>query len=634
MINIVLIKPYDWVTSVVEEVLAEHPNSREISLEMIDSQAKRSVYEGKPLHYRFRKDTDVVIARMYSAQSLIRSGITTVEIPISGYDVVIAINSCIEQYHPKSIAVFSLPNAMKEAEKLIDIFTQKIIFMEIRNPESIPAQIEHLKLQGIEAVAGGSTVLEYANAHNIPGCLIESSKSDISRALDEAVRIVEIKRQEHKKNERLRNIMDYSFEGIISTDAEGIVTLVNRYAQEFFELSPSRRYTFQELFEGIDYKEIQSGRPMSEELIRIKGVLLTVNAVPVLSGPEPAGIVATFQKAAVIQEIEGKIRNKTHEKGFFTKYSFEDIIYQCSEMEEIVRTARRYSSVSSNILILGETGTGKEMFAQSIHNASARRDGPFVAVNCAALPENLLESELFGYVDGAFTGAAKGGKAGLFELAHKGTIFLDEISDISSKIQGRLLRVIQEREIIRLGHDRVTSIDVRVIAASNKNLISKVEAGEFRNDLLYRLDVLRLEIPPLRSRKSDCLILADYIIKKHDFGFCYPLKSISPKGASALLQYTWPGNIRELRNFCERLCVLCDTATAGPDLVKKMLLTKNYDEHLDESSSSLSLTVSNAEKQMICTALKAASGSRKQAATLLGWSKSTLWRKMKEYNIE
>lgn len=186
-------------------------------------------------------------------------------------------------------------------------------------------------------------------------------------------------------------------------------------------------------------------------------------------------------------------------------------------MDSVISDAINFSYSDSNILIYGETGTGKELFAQSIHNSSTRRNNPFVAINCSALPENLLESELFGYVEGAFTGAAKGGKMGFFEMAHKGTIFLDEIGDISPKLQSRLLRVLQEKEIIRLGNDTVIPIDVRVISATNKNLKEAVAAGEFRQDLLYRLDVLELNLPPLRKRGADIsLLLTHYIEFEHD----------------------------------------------------------------------------------------------------------------------
>lgn len=225
-------------------------------------------------------------------------------------------------------------------------------------------------------------------------------------------------------------------------------------------------------------------------------------------------------------------------------------------MDSVISDAMTYSYSDSNILICGETGTGKELFAQSIHNSSPRKNHPFVAINCSALPENLLESELFGYVEGAFTGASKGGKMGFFELAHKGTIFLDEIGDVSPNLQSRLLRVLQEREVVRLGSDTVIPVDVRVISATNKNLKEEVANGRFRQDLLYRLDVLELNLPPLRNREQDALFLLSQLISyEHERTGCI-LTGLSEEGASLITQYPWPGNIREMRNFCQRLSIL------------------------------------------------------------------------------
>ena len=211
------------------------------------------------------------------------------------------------------------------------------------------------------------------------------------------------------------------------------------------------------------------------------------------------GSVVTVLNASQIQTTEDKLRMTLHHKGHSAKYSFDQMIIRAPRMLECVQEAKAFARTDSNIVIVGESGTGKELVSQSIHAASRRSQNNFVALNCAALPENLLESELFGYVEGAFTGAAKGGKAGLFEIAHKGTIFLDEISEIPLGLQGRLLRVLQEREIMRLGDSRIIPIDIRVIAATNKNLEDLVRAGKFRQDLYYRLYVLQLNIPPLRE---------------------------------------------------------------------------------------------------------------------------------------
>ena len=275
---------------------------------------------------------------------------------------------------------------------------------------------------------------------------------------------------------RFKGIMDYSFEGILSVNREGLITTANNYAKKVFDGLEDEEACIlaSTLLPELNIKKVLAGESkILGELVRIKKNLYTVNCV---SAGE-TGAVITFSNISKIQELEGQIRSKLHKKGLVAKYFFKDIIGSEHKILETVHTAKKFSRVDSNIFIFGETGTGKELFAQSIHNASLRHKQPFIAINCAALSEDLLESELFGYVDGAFTGASKGGKTGLFELAHKGTVFLDEIGDISPKLQSRLLRVLQEREIMRIGHDRVIPIDIRIISASNKNLRELVDKG-------------------------------------------------------------------------------------------------------------------------------------------------------------
>src|SRR5690625_1179420 len=268
--------------------------------------------------------------------------------------------------------------------------------------------------------------------------------------------------------------------------------------------------------------------------------------------------MVALQDVTGIQEMESKIRKKIHLRGHIAKYRFNHIITRSELVKSTIDTAKSYSKVDSNVLIIGETGTGKEMYAQSIHNQSYRKNKPFVAINCAALPENLLESELFGYAEGAFTGAMKGGKQGIFELAHQGTLFLDEIGEVSAKLQSRLLRVLEEREVMRIGDDKVIPVHVRIIAATNKNLLKMVKDNLFREDLYYRLSVLDLYLPPLRAYKEDIPLLTNYFIEK--FSTEWAIK-ITDGAYKKLSEQNWDGNIRQLQNFCERWSVLCKNKT-------------------------------------------------------------------------
>lgn len=263
--------------------------------------------------------------------------------------------------------------------------------------------------------------------------------------------------------------------------------------------------------------------------------------------------IATLKSQKDLEELEKQMLKDLYRKGYYAKYSFEDIIGNSIEINYIKDIGRKIAKNDLTVLIEGESGTGKELFASAIHNESMRKNKPFVAVNFSSLPENLAESELFGYEEGAFTGALKGGKKGLFEQADGGTIFLDEIGDASLKLQTKLLRVLQEKEIMRIGGNKIIPIDVRVIAATNKNLRELVEKGEFREDLYYRLKVMYIKLPPLRQRKEDIKVLLDYFISKKDKGL-----KIKDEVVNILINYNWPGNIRELKNLVEYMVAVCN----------------------------------------------------------------------------
>ena len=287
----------------------------------------------------------------------------------------------------------------------------------------------------------------------------------------------------------------------------------------------------------------------------------------------------------------------------------------------MVDKARRFSLVQSSILITGETGTGKELFAHSIHAASPRASEPFVAVNCAALPGNLLESELFGYVEGAFSGAVRGGKAGLFEIADRGTIFLDEIGEIPLDVQSKLLRVLQEKEIRRLGDTRMRHVDVRIIAATNVDIRKKVRDGAFRSDLYYRLSILDLQLAPLRERGNDILLLSDVFLSRYAEKEGRRKPSLSSEAEELLLSYPWPGNIRELRNICEKIIVLFDGDIISGDDIRSIIIVDDGSIGASSDISIESLALSGIVK-------------KGALAKELGMSRTTLWRKLKASNVK
>ena len=344
----------------------------------------------------------------------------------------------------------------------------------------------------------------------------------------------------------LRNSMlnEYLYDipsALILVSNEGQIIYANRRAREFFEKDSSGHAYYISAIDREIFKAIDGNDEISKKVVALSDRNYILDKVPLRIGSTQIGYYVTLQDEVVIKDMEISLNKKLIEKGLFAKYTFNDIRRSCPVMTEAVELAKKAAVTEYNILITGESGTGKELFAQSIHNYSNRKDKPFIGVNCAAIPESLLESELFGYEEGAFTGASKKGKIGYFEQANHGTIFLDEIGDISPKLQVRLLRVLQERQVMRIGSDRVINVDLRIIAATNRDLKKEVEKGTFRSDLYYRLNTLHIVVPPLRERKEDILLLFKWFLKD-DY------VRISQKDRNLLLGYSWPGNVRELEN--------------------------------------------------------------------------------------
>lgn len=329
-------------------------------------------------------------------------------------------------------------------------------------------------------------------------------------------------------------------------------------------------------------------------------------------------------------EMELNMYKRTFEKINTAKYTVDDIIGDCSIMQDLKDSVRKVAKTNSNVLIMGESGTGKELFAHSIHAGSMRRKAPFVCVNCGSIPEQLIESELFGYEEGAFTGARKGGKIGLFPAAHGGTIFLDEIGELPLPMQVRLLRVLQDREIQRVGSNVREKVNVRVVAATNRNLYQMVKKGEFRSDLYYRLNVVTLHLPLLRERKEDLPLLIQMILSKISKKESLGAIEISREAMDHLLRYDWPGNVRELENVLERAINFTD---AGEKIKAKNLPERITGSMVSQTVMPLKDLMENTEKDAIKDALLRCRNCKAKAANELGISRTTLYEKMMKYEI-
>lgn len=331
-------------------------------------------------------------------------------------------------------------------------------------------------------------------------------------------------------------------------------------------------------------------------------------------------------------EVELSYVKKQLQEIHGAKYSWDSIIGGSEKMLQANYMARKAAQTNSNVLLLGESGTGKELFAHAIHNGSKRNYGKFVKVNCAAIPSELIESELFGYEEGAFTGARRGGKIGKFELANGGSIFLDEIGDLPVEVQAKLLRVLQEREVERVGGNKTIPIDVRVIAATNKDLEKLVEEGKFREDLYYRLYVMTIEIPPLRERDGDIEDLTQLFVKKLSNQIGKYISNISDKSIEHLKSHDWPGNVRELENVLERAINLADGDNILP-IHLPTYLTQNKKKKNRHGTTTLKNIIEEAEKEAIINCLESTKGNKLKTAKLLNISRSSLYEKIEKYDI-
>ncbi|MBG0764847.1 MAG: sigma 54-interacting transcriptional regulator [Tissierellales bacterium] len=422
---------------------------------------------------------------------------------------------------------------------------------------------------------------------------------------------------------------------MISIDKNGTITNINTTAKNVLNLNSSVKFIDDIIPSEIFSRVLKNGEEVKNEIIIYKKITLIINIEPVKVKSKIIGAVITLKKANEIEAAEQKYRRTILNKGHVAIKTFDDIIGRSESMKITKKLAKKYSKVDSTVLILGETGTGKEIFAESIHNYSARKNAPFVAINCAAFPASVLESELFGYVEGAFTGALKKGKMGIFELAHKGTIFLDEISEAPLDVQLKLLRVIQERKIMRIGGDELIPIDVRLIAASNKDLKELINKGLFREDLYYRLCVLELRIPSLNERRQDIPDLVKTFINEST----KPNNVITNKAIDMLMSYEWSGNVRQLNNIVERLTVIKDDGVITSDDVlnatENLRDKNNFFENKNSSKNDSSYSKRNdefkTEEDLLKEALIECNGNKKLTAQNLGISTSTLWRKIKKY---
>lgn len=631
-LELAIIAPYPELAEMAKQVCDELEIKAEIAVGDLD--------EGVKLAKKFIKGgTEIIISRGGTATAIMEKvGEPVIEIMVSPYDIIRAVASAknIGNY----IGIVGFKNVIYGSESLGEILDVKIKGLEINDESEVLDVIEKAKKDNIQVIVGDAVSVRYSKKQGLKSILVYSGKESVSMALREAKELASVRRKEKTRAEQLKAILDFTYEGIIASDSEGIVTVVNPAAEKILGKDKTSMIgqTADQVLPSIALGRIQEkGKPLLGEPHRVGNKMIVHNLIPLNINNEIAGTVITFQEASHVQAIETKVRRELYLKGHVAQYTFENILTDSLIMKKVIQQAKQFAKADTTAVITGETGTGKEMFAQSIHNNSNRRNGLFVAVNCASVPENLLESELFGYEEGAFTGARRGGKKGLFELAHEGTLFLDEIGELSIKLQARLLRVLQEKAIIRVGGDTVVPVDVRIIAATHRNLEESVSKGLFRQDLYYRLNVLRLSLPPLRERLDDIPLLIDELLKKICKRTCNPRPIFSNRILNKFGSYDWPGNVRELENILERLVALKDGTEVQLEDIDEIIKMEKQEllgkEVYKDKKVELKGTLEDMEREIISITLNLANQDKEMACNLLGISQTTLWRRLKKWNM-
>ncbi|MEX5340949.1 propionate catabolism operon regulatory protein PrpR [Pseudomonas sp. I2] len=624
------------LAQVVAGLTADYPDTH---IEVIDTSVSEALQTAR--EWEQRADADVFVCAGATAAYL-RKHLSrpVLAMRIGGGDLLRALGQARE--HASQVALLSYNRINHDLEAMAALFTVQVHQAAYNTLEEARHAVEHAAQLGCRSIIGSSTVVELAQQAGLHGVL-SLSEDTVRKALEEALGILDSQRIENAKRRHLNAVLQHIPAGVAAVDNQGIVQSLNPALAQLLELPPSAALgrPLQELCPELDLQQaLQEGTGEENRVIRLGSHAVVSNLLPILENGQRTGLVLTCQDITAVQRADQRIRSTRRPGAFTAKYRLEQLNGDSKANRDMLHLAERFAASHSTILITGESGTGKELLAQGIHNASPRRQGPFVAINCAAFPESLLESELFGYEEGAFSGSRKGGKPGLFEAAHRGTLFLDEIGDMPVSLQTRLLRVLQEREVLRLGGTEPIAIDVRIIAATHQDLRAAMEAGQFRTDLFYRLNILRLQTTPLRERPEDIGLISRSISQRL-------LVQGQPPGAAdlpaALLpyltRYAWPGNVRELENVIER-AMLSARELMRDDAVDEGYLARVLPELCEGPPAStarekppratdLHTIGQAAQLRHVQQTLESCQGNLDEAARRLGISRTTLWRRLR-----
>ena len=615
MTSVLLVVPYEELQERFEACVAQQ-DTRDIQVDICHLWGSRfSDIDFDQYH--------VIAARGITGYSIREHHpkVAFVEISVTSDDILNTLSKAVDLFGRQRMAVV-LPDSVRcNMEQITRLSGMELEIFYIHNEEDAEQTVNAIQRENIHYVIGGLTIYSECRKRGITALPFETAAETVHRTVDIALETARSINRARVKSHLMRTVLDNHHDGVLACDLRGIVVAANTQACYHLTngnaaVSEIINRPIDELLPDSGWREVLGSGVAQDTMREFNGLTAIMRCAPMSMDGQRTGLFFTIQTARAVQDTDSRIRREMKQKGFTAQYTFNDILVKDAQMQQRLILAYKYAKTDANVLILGETGTGKELFAQSIHNASPRSQYPFVAVNCAALPEHLLESELFGYSEGAFTGAKKGGKEGLFELAHKGTIFLDEIGEMPINLQAKLLRVLQEKELRRIGDNKIIPVDVRIISATNITIRRKILEGEFRSDLYYRINLLEMQLPPLRERPDDIEWIFMNLLEQHCRAHAQPVPHVSPEVLAQLRSYPWHGNVRELRNFSERLIILNE----GSEITLEQLeLTGLVDAAAEKDDG-------HAERSGPAQPYK----RKEDIAREMGISRTTLWRRSRK----
>ena len=615
MTSVLLVVPYEELQERFEACVAQQ-DTRDIQVDICHLWGSRfSDIDFDQYH--------VIAARGITGYSIREHHpkVAFVEISVTSDDILNTLSKAVDLFGRQRMAVV-LPDSVRcNMEQIVRLSGMELEIFYIHNEEDAEQTVDAIQRENIHYVIGGLTIYSECRGRGIHVLPFETAAETVHRTVDIALETARSINRARVKSHLMRTVLDNHHDGVLACDLRGIVVAANTQACYHLTngntaVSEIINRPIDELLPDSGWREVLGSGVAQDTMREFNGLTAIMRCAPMSMDGQHTGLFFTIQTARSVQDTDSRIRREMKQKGFTAQYTFNDILVKDAQMQQRLILAYKYAKTDANVLILGETGTGKELFAQSIHNASPRSQYPFVAVNCAALPEHLLESELFGYSEGAFTGAKKGGKEGLFELAHKGTIFLDEIGEMPINLQAKLLRVLQEKELRRIGGDKIIPVDVRIISATNITIRRKILEGEFRSDLYYRINLLEMQLPPLRERPDDIEWIFKNLLEQHCRAHAQPVPHVSPEVLAQVRSHPWYGNVRELRNFSERLIILNEGSEITPEQLE---LTGLVDAAAEKDGG-------HAERSGSAQPYK----RKEDIAREMGISRTTLWRRSKK----